>query len=421
MSLNAEIIAVGTELTNGAKLDTNSQWISRELEDLGHPVGFHTSVADSLKDQVDVLRLAMSRSDLVIMTGGLGPTLDDLARDAIAQAIGQELVLDQPSLAAIEAFFASRNRTMPERNRIQAMFPRGSVPLPNPIGTAPGIWLDCILADGKKCLLASLPGVPSEMKRMFHEQVVPRLPAANQIIRKHVWNCFGLGESDVEQRLGELTARGRSPEVGITAHEATISLRIVARAATEQECQTQIDAASAAIHDALGERVFGSNQIEIEDVLMQQLIHRGWTLATLECGSSAWLAQRVSRAAAESGIAKGLIRGSFCFGTPDAAAVRLSHSDGVSPILSHHLAEKEFWILLADEYRKSAGADLCLAVVYPSLNQSNSPREAAVTIVGRGITIFDQPTMLGSPDIWHSRLAKVAVDILRRQLMKPAQ
>ena len=140
--MHAEVISVGTELTTGAMLDTNSQWLSLELAEIGIPVHFHTTVADNLEAMVGVLRIAADRSDVIIITGGLGPTLDDLTRQALAAVLGTELVLDQQSLEWIRSIFAQFKREMPERNVVQAYFPAGSQPLPNPRGTAPGIWAE---------------------------------------------------------------------------------------------------------------------------------------------------------------------------------------------------------------------------------------------------------------------------------------
>lgn len=416
MSLNAEIIAVGTELTNGAKLDTNSQWLSRELEELGHPVRFHTTVADTLDDQVATLRMAFERSDLIIMTGGLGPTLDDLARDAIAVAVGDELKLDPKSLAAIEGFFRSRGREMPERNRMQAMFPSRSEPLANPIGTAPGVWYVHPKSDNRVCFLASLPGVPVEMQRMFHEQVMPRLPKSSLCIRKQVWHCFGLGESDVEQRLGELTARGRNPEVGITAHEATISLRIVARGTNETECQTQIAGASAAIHNALGDRVFGSEQVELEDVVLQQLAKRAKTLVTLELGSSAFLATRIQRAVARASEHDEQVRGSFCFATRETARKHVAHLKCSNDLLIPDTGDSAGFQALANAFRQLTDADICIAVDYPDVECSGVPQPGLICLVGDDFDFTQSPAILGSSDILHSRLAKVAIDLVRRKL-----
>jgi nicotinamide-nucleotide amidase len=181
----AEIVAVGSELTTGAKLDTNSQWLSQELSASGIPVAFHTTVADSLEANVAVLRTAIERCDVVLITGGLGPTLDDLTREALAQVMGTKLSLHEPSLDAIRSMFARRNREMPERNSVQALFPEGSVPIPNRNGTAPGIYAEIERPGLPPCRIAAMPGVPSEMKVMFRESVLPLLVRRTDAGRRH--------------------------------------------------------------------------------------------------------------------------------------------------------------------------------------------------------------------------------------------
>ena len=157
--MKAEIISIGSELTSGAKLDTNSQWLSTELSEIGIPVHFHATMADDRQTMLEVFQTAVERSDLVLVTGGLGPTLDDLTRELIAELTGTELVLDEPSLQFIQNLFEKRGRVMADRNKIQAMFPAGSEVLHNPVGTAPGIWMEvarCIASGranptSKKC------------------------------------------------------------------------------------------------------------------------------------------------------------------------------------------------------------------------------------------------------------------------------
>src|SRR5438270_9686874 len=146
--MKAEILAIGSELTSGQNLDTNSAWLSRRLAEVGIPVGWHTTVADDLDDNVAAFRIAAGRAGLVLITGGLGPTQDDLTREALARLAGVELVFHEPSFAQIQQMFASRGRTMPERNRVQALFPAGAEPIPNAHGTAPGIAMplgECFL------------------------------------------------------------------------------------------------------------------------------------------------------------------------------------------------------------------------------------------------------------------------------------
>src|SRR5207244_4024910 len=159
--MKAEIISIGSELTSGQNLDTNSQWLSRRLAEVGIVVGWHTTVADDLDANVEAFRIAAGRAGLVLVTGGLGPTQDDLTREALARAAGVELVFNEAAFADIQAMFARRGRTFPERNRVQAYFPAGAEPIPNANGTAPGVWQK--LGD---CHVAAMPGVPSEMYAM---------------------------------------------------------------------------------------------------------------------------------------------------------------------------------------------------------------------------------------------------------------
>src|SRR4051794_38355149 len=156
--MKAEIISIGSELTSGQNLDTNAQWLSQRLAEIGIPVGWHTTVADDFDDNVQAFRVATGRAGLILVTGGLGPTQDDLTRDVLARLAGVELVLHLESLERIQQMFSSRRRVMPERNRVQAMFPANATPIPNARGTAPGVWMEY-----GKSLIAAMPGVPSEM------------------------------------------------------------------------------------------------------------------------------------------------------------------------------------------------------------------------------------------------------------------
>ena len=238
----AEVISIGDELTSGQRLDTNSQWLSERLGELGVRVLYHTTVADDLAANVSVFRTAIQRADVIVASGGLGPTADDLTREVLAQVSRRELLLDEASLAHICGLFARYKRDMPERNRSQAFFPSGSRIIPNPNGTAPGIWMDVPRPGGGNCHIFALPGVPAELFEMFHETVAPAVTRLNpeaRVIRHRRVKCFGAGESHVEQMLPDLIRRGRQPSVGITVHAATITLRITAEGATAEEPATR--------------------------------------------------------------------------------------------------------------------------------------------------------------------------------------
>lgn len=296
----AEVISIGDELTSGERLDTNSQWISQQLGALGVQVLYHTTVADDLAANQRVFREAIARVDLVVATGGLGPTADDLTREALAGVTGVELVLHEPSLAHIRGIFARYQREMPERNVLQAMFPRGSRPIFNPGGTAPGIELDAPRPQGGNCRVFALPGVPAEMHEMFRQSVAPaieRLMPERRVICHRRLKCFGAGESHIEAMLPDLIRRGRTPSVGITVHEATITLRITATGSTAEACAAAMEPTAHEIRQCLGDLVFGEEDDELQHVVIRLLAERGQTLATTEIGTGGILHRWLREAA----------------------------------------------------------------------------------------------------------------------------
>lgn len=319
--MKAEIISIGDELTSGKILDTNSRWLSLELGDLGIRTLYHTTVGDELDAMIDVFRIAVRRSDLVIATGGLGPTADDLTRQAVAGVASVPLLRDDKLLEAIRSLFRRRGRDMPVSNEVQALIPFGARSVPNPNGTAPGIdmtinrmpehkavdrsLLDC-------CRIFALPGVPAEMREMYHGTIEKELlrfldehRGEKRVIKTRVIHSFGEGESRVEALLGDMIDRKHTPRVGITADSAVISLRIVAEARTEAECDTQIEGVARRIYERLGTLIFGEGDDRLQDVLCRRLGELGKTLAVAEIGTRGHLAEAVSSSKAAAAVFRG--------------------------------------------------------------------------------------------------------------------
>ena len=391
--LRAEVVSIGDELTTGQRLDTNSQWISRELGLLGVPVAFHTTVSDDHADGLEAFRLAARRADLVVVTGGLGPTADDLTRDVLAEVAGVALVESAAALRDVEARFARRGVAMPASNRRQALFPEGATPIPNPEGTAPGI--DMILPGGGRVF--ALPGVPAETRVMWHATVAPAilalLPGAGTIRFRSI-KCFGAGESAIEAMLPDLVRRGREPVVGITAHEATITLRIAARGADERACLAAIEPVERTIRDCLGPLVFGTGDEEIEDAALAALSAQGTTLATVESATRGRVATLLSDAAARA--RSGAFVGGIVLppGEPADAPARL-----------------------AERRRAESGADFGLAVgplVPPAA--AGEPPTVAIALAGPSATHTIHHRLGGASDIRLPRAAKGALDLVRLAL-----
>ena len=311
----AEVISIGDELTSGQRLDTNSQWLSRRLSEIGLRPLFHTTVADDETLMEQAFHNARQRVDVALITGGLGPTGDDLTRQVIAKVAGVPLLTDDTAVRYIEELFASRGRTMPESNRVQAMYPEGGSLIPNLTGTAPGVDLQT-QGSGQTCRFLAFPGVPAELKPMWWEYartaILKQFPELGVIVH-HAIHCFGLGESDVERRLPDLIRRGRIPTVGITATKATITLRISAAGNDPSECQAIIEPTAKLIRDEFAEYIFGENEITLQEVLIALLKEKRATLSVVDLGGCSLIAEWLNDADATGQI----YRGSVCLSQHD--------------------------------------------------------------------------------------------------------
>jgi len=408
----AEIISIGDELTSGQRLDTNSQWLSTLLGQLGVEVRYHTTVADELDANVRVFRAAIERADIVVATGGLGPTADDLTRDALAATIERPLVLDAEALQHIETLFARRRRPMPQSNRLQAMFPAGSRVIPNPTGTAPGIDLEVPRPGWSACRVFALPGVPAEMRRMWAETVAPAIAAllpAPRVIRHRRIKCFGVGESDLEAMLPDLIRRGREPQVGITVSGATITLRITAAGATPEQCYAQMEGTVATIRECLGNLVFGEEDDELEHAVIRLLATQDKTLATVEWGTAGLLAHWLS----EVPQSVGHFLGGLIVPSPESRRLILQSASPTDE------SPQAIVGALAVKCRQRLAADFALATgPAPDGDPSGtSPDFWYALATADGVQVRSSPYG-GPPDILKTRAAKQVLNLLRLKLLR---
>jgi nicotinamide-nucleotide amidase len=288
--MRAEILSIGTELLLGHISDTNATYLAQQLATLGIDLFFVSQVGDNLERLTETLARARARADVVITTGGLGPTEDDVTREAISAALGETPTVDPTLEAELRAFFAERGVVMPERNIKQAWLIPSATSLPNPRGTAPGWWTQ---RDG--VIIISMPGVPSEMRRMWEQEAAPRLRAhTGAPLFTRILRVSGLGESTVEERLGDLT-HSLNPTVATYAKQDAVDVRITAKAATEAAARTLVDAMDAQARSALGARnIFGVDDDTLARVTLRALEQRGETLALMESCTGGLLASLIT-------------------------------------------------------------------------------------------------------------------------------
>jgi nicotinamide-nucleotide amidase len=289
--VKAEILTIGDEVLRGEIVDTNKSFLADRLLGLDIETHFQTSVRDDPPAMIDAFQRAASRSDITLVSGGLGPTRDDLTAAVLAEAFGLELVLDEATLETIRSFFRSRGREMTDNNASQARFPEGADILPNPLGTAPGFSI----AQGMTRFFC-LPGVPNEMTRMMDEQVMPRIESARGeglAVRARLLRTFGMGESTLDDELKDIAASG-DVSLGFRTSFPDNYLRPLARAATAEQAEAALDRICNAIRERLGPLVYGEDQQTLEAVIGQMLAERGMTIAVAESCTGGLIAKRIT-------------------------------------------------------------------------------------------------------------------------------
>jgi nicotinamide-nucleotide amidase len=289
--LSAEVLTIGDELLRGEIVDSNKSFLSDRLLSLDIETRFHVSVRDDPEDMAEAFRRARERSEIVLVSGGLGPTRDDLTIEVLARTFGRKLVLHEPSLAAMRAFFERFGRSMAKINEKQAWFPESAEVLPNPIGTAPGT----MLREGGT-LFFCMPGVPRELYRMMDEQVLPRIAAARRggpVVRSRLLRTFGMGESNLDELLADVATDGQVV-LGFRTAFPDNYLRPLARGATAEEADARLARVVETIRARLGVMVYAEGEQALEDVVGVRLRNAGRTLAVAESCTGGLLAERIT-------------------------------------------------------------------------------------------------------------------------------
>ncbi len=287
----AEIITIGTELLLGEIQDTNTRYLARALRDLGVDLYRTTTIGDNIERIAHVIREALQRSQIIITTGGLGPTVDDPTRQAVARALDVELEYRPELWEQISERINRRYGRLPSPNNMrQAWIPAGAIPIPNPVGTAPSF----ICESGEGCI-ASLPGVPREMEYLYHNAVAPYLKQRYRLsglIKARVLHTAGVGESQIDEWIGDLETLS-NPTVGLLAHPGQCDIRITAKAASVAEADAMIAGVEASIRERCGDAIYGADSETLETVIFKRLAEQGWKLAAVECGLAGELGNRL--------------------------------------------------------------------------------------------------------------------------------
>jgi nicotinamide-nucleotide amidase len=399
-----EIVTIGNELLLGQIMDTNTSYLAQELGRIGMATRFRTSVGDRLEEISQVIRSGVERCDMVMTTGGLGPTLDDLTREAVARVAGVNLAFKQDLMDLIEEYFQRAGYKMPENNRKQAYVPEGSQVILNPVGTAPGFIAE---AEGKPIIC--LPGVPREIKYLWDREISAwirkRFGLADQKVTYRVLKVVGLGESGVDRLIGDLMVVGNNPEVGLLASSGEIKIRITATARDDMEAEGLIRPVEEDIRSRLGKKIFGMDDETLEGVIDSMLLQKGLTLAILETFTAGLAAQRLYR------IPSSQLLDSRVIPDQERLIKLLGQSSGSLDIKTAST--------LAQNVREAAQADVGLSIVgYLEENQGSSAMNGFAAAIGDGFKKDFSWKMGGHFRTLQERGAVIGLNTLRLALLE---
>jgi nicotinamide-nucleotide amidase len=410
--LSAEIIAVGSELLTPFRTDTNSLWLTDKLNCVGIEVKLKTIVGDDDARLEETIRDALKRSTCVVLTGGLGPTEDDITRKIAARALGRRLQLDERVLEDIRAKFARWGRQMPEINARQAMVIEGGQVLDNPNGSAPGMYIE---VDGRVVVL--LPGPPREMKPMFETHVLPRLSekAGGVRVARRVLRVAGLGESAVDERIAPVYTQYKNPQTTILFNRSEIEIHLTAQGQSEAEAELLLDGLAGQLEERLGEAVFAFRGETMEEVVGLRLAVSGFTLATAESCTGGLVAHRLTEVPGSSAyFMEGVVTYS------NEAKTRLL---GVPAELieAHGAVSAEVAEAMAEGVKRRAETDFGLSVTGVAGPGGGSPEKPVglvyIALSDDAHTEHRRIMLPGDRHLIRWRASQAALDLLRRRLI----
>jgi nicotinamide-nucleotide amidase len=410
--LSAEIIAVGSELLASDKTDTNSLWLTEQLNRLGIDVKLKTIVGDDDARLEEVVKDAVKRSRVVITTGGLGPTEDDITRKVVARALKRRLTLSEPMLAELRERFKSFGMNMPERNSRQAMVIDGAEVLPNPNGSAPGLYLD-----HEGCAVALFPGPPREMKPMFENHLQTRLEKLAGDVRfaRRVLRVAGMGESAVDERIAPIYSKYQNPQTTILFNSSEIEVHLRAQGRTEKDAEALLDDLSLKIEEELGNAVFSFRGEKMEEVVGRSLAIKGFTLAVAESCTGGLISERLTNV---PGSSKYFVEGLVTYS--NESKTRLLGVDK-KLILEFGAVSQQVARDMARGVRHRAKTDFGLAVTGIAGPDGGSEEKPVglvfIALADDAHTEHKRFVLPGDRELIRWRASQAALDMLRRRLI----
>lgn len=406
-NLVAEIISVGTELLLGEIVDTNATFLSTRLRDLGITVYRKSTVGDNLERLIETIKNALSRSDIAILGGGLGPTDDDMTREAIAAYVGEEPYIDEKLYEELKEKFSARNRPMPANNSKQAWLIKSAITLPNPIGTAPGWFVKT--KDGK--IIITLPGPPQEMMRMWTEEVEPKLPVSSKFLYHRIIHTIGLGESFLTEKIAKYTNIS-SPGVGTYARGSGVDIRVAAVGYSIEEAKNIVVPVVEDICNILSGYVFGFDDDTIVSVIKRLLDEKKQTLCCIESLTGGMLSSQIASCEGISSCYKGSITS---YSNEIKELVGVKHET----IEKYGAVSKETATEMAENAKKLLKTDWAISttgVAGPGSLEGKRPGTAWIGLAGPNGIITEFVDWPGSREMVRQRVCKTALCLLFNNL-----